>query len=61
MFNASAGLTFDGGWDLNFWGRNLNGDEFIQQAFPSVAQLGSFSAYPNAPRTYGLTLRKNFD
>jgi outer membrane receptor protein involved in Fe transport len=61
MFNASAGVTFDHGWELNLWGRNLNGDEFIQQAFPSVAQAGSFSAYPNAPRTYGLTLRKNFD
>lgn len=61
MFNASAGITWDNGWELNAWGRNLNGDEFIQQAFPSVAQAGSFSAYPNTPRTYGLTVRKYFD
>ena len=61
MFNASAGLSFDNGIELNFWGRNLNNDEYIQQAFPSVAQAGSFSAYPNQPRTYGLTLKYNFE
>jgi hypothetical protein len=25
-----------------------------------VAQLNSVSGYPNQPRTYGLTIRKNF-
>jgi iron complex outermembrane receptor protein len=29
-------------------------------AFPTVAQSGSYSGYPNAPRTYGVTLRKAF-
>ena len=61
MFNASAGLTWSNGFELNLWGRNLNEDEYLQSAFPSVAQAGSFSGYPNTPRTYGLTLRKNFD
>jgi len=28
--------------------------------FPSVAQAGSFNGYPSVPRTFGLTLRKNF-
>ena len=61
MFNASAGLTFANGVELNLWGRNLNEDEYIQQAFPSLAQAGSFSGYPNTPRTYGLTLKYNFE
>ena len=60
MFNASLGLNWSNGIELNLWGRNLNEDEYIQQAFPSVAQAGSFSGYPNQPRTYGVTLRKTF-
>lgn len=61
MFNASIGLSWANGVELNLWGRNLNDDEYLLSAFPSVAQGGSFSGYPNTPRTYGLTLRKNFD
>jgi len=59
--NASAGLSWDNGFDLMLWGRNLNNDEYLTSAFPSVAQAGSFSGYPNQPRTYGLTVRKYFD
>ena len=59
--NASFGLQWENGVEAMLWGRNLNNDEYILQAFPSVAQLGSFSGYPNEPRTYGLTLRVRFD
>lgn len=59
--NASAGVTFGSGFQVNFWGRNLNADEYLLSAFPSVAQAGSFSGYPNQPRTYGVTLTYNFD
>jgi len=59
--NASAGLAWDNGFELMLWGRNLNNDEYLTSAFPAVAQAGSFSGYPNQPRTYGLTLRKNFN
>ena len=59
--NASAGLAWDNGFELMLWGRNLNNDEYLTSAFPSVAQAGSFSGYPNQPRTYGLTLRKHFE
>jgi len=61
MFNASAGMAFDNGLEFNLWGRNLNEDEFLLSAFPSVAQAGSFSGYPSQPRTYGLTLKYNFE
>jgi outer membrane receptor protein involved in Fe transport len=59
--NASAGLSWDNGFEVMLWGRNLNDDEYLLSAFPSVAQNGSFSGYPNQPRTYGLTVRKYFD
>jgi len=61
MINASAGLSWENGLELMLWGRNLNNDEYLMSAFPSVAQSGSYSGYPNPPRTYGLTVRKYFD
>jgi len=60
MVNASGGLTFANGVQLNLWGRNLTGDEYLLSAFPSVAQEGSISGYPSQPRTYGLTVKYNF-
>lgn len=59
--NASLGLSWDNGFEAMLWGRNINNDEYLLSAFPSVAQDLSFSGYPNQPRTYGLTLRKYFD
>jgi len=59
--NASTGLSWDNGLEVMLWGRNLNNDEYLMSAFPSVAQAGSYSGYPNQPRTYGLTVRKYFD
>ena len=57
--NASAGVTLDA-WEVRVWGRNLNNDSYLLSAFPSVAQLGSVSGYVNAPRTVGLSLRREF-
>ncbi len=59
--NASMGLAWDNGFEAMLWGRNINNDEYLLSAFPAVAQDGSYSGYPNQPRTYGLTLRKYFD
>jgi outer membrane receptor protein involved in Fe transport len=57
--NASVGFAREG-WDFMVWGRNLTDDDYLLSAFPAVAQTGSFSGYPNQPRTYGVTIRKNF-
>ena len=57
--NASIGFKA-AGFDVLVWGRNLNDDAYLLSAFPAVAQSGSFSGYPNQPRTYGVTLRKEF-
>jgi outer membrane receptor protein involved in Fe transport len=59
-FNASLGFGWSNGLQLIFWGRNLFNDEYLLSAFPSVAQLGSYSGYPNQPRTYGVTLSSRF-
>ncbi|MGB1868326.1 MAG: TonB-dependent receptor [Porticoccaceae bacterium] len=59
--NASLGFSSaNGSWDAMLWGRNLTDHESLISAFPTTASPGSFSGYPNAPRTYGVTLRKNF-
>jgi iron complex outermembrane receptor protein len=60
-FNASVGMYFNNGVELNLFGRNLNEDEYLQSTFPSVAQAGSYSGYPNSPRTYGLSLKYVFE
>jgi len=60
-FNASFGLAWENGFEALLWGRNLTDDEYLMSAFPSVAQNGSYSGYPNPPRSYGLTVRKYFD
>lgn len=59
--NMSVGIkNAANGWDAMFWGRNLTDHETLISAFPTTAAPGSFSAYPNQPRTYGLTVRKSF-
>lgn len=60
LLNMSAGLTTDSGFSATIWARNLTDDEFLISAFPSVAQLFSFSGYRNEPRTFGITLRQDF-
>ena len=61
MFNASLGIEWDNGFNARIWGRNLNDDTWLQSSFPSVAQAGSFSGYPNTPRTWGVTLGYYFE
>ena len=39
---------------------NSNEDEFVQTAFPVPGSPGSFAIYPNQPRTWGLTIGKQF-
>ncbi|MEM1380861.1 MAG: TonB-dependent receptor [Pseudomonadota bacterium] len=60
MLNASLGVQLDNGLEALLWARNLNEDEFYTSGFPTTLQAGSISAYPNIPRTYGLTVRKRF-
>ena len=60
-FNMSLGLNHEpSGVEVMLWGRNLTDHETLISAFPTTAAPGSFSGYPNPPRTYGMTLRANF-
>ena len=59
-FNASMGLNFENGINLQVWARNLNNDEHFLSAFPAPIQEGSFNAYPNQPRTYGASVSYDF-
>lgn len=59
-FNAAAGIKFDGGFAVQVWGRNIFNDEYVSTVFPGVLQTGVINGYMNAPRTYGVNLRKNF-
>ncbi|MEN0651754.1 MULTISPECIES: TonB-dependent receptor [Hyphobacterium] len=60
IVNASAGLMTPAGIGISVWGRNLFDDESIVGAFPTLAQEGSISGFPNQPRTYGVTVRRTF-
>ena len=60
QLNLSVGLNWENGFEIQGWMRNALNDKYIIQAFPSVAQSGSFSGYLNEPRTYGVTVRKKF-
>ena len=56
--NASVGFSADE-WSLMFWGRNMTDHQTLYSAFPTTASPGSFSGYPSAPSTYGVTFKMN--
>ena len=61
LVNASLGVVHaDSQVEVMLWARNLTKDDSLIATFPTVAQDGSYSGYPNAPRTYGVTVRKTF-
>jgi len=60
LFNGALGFTYDESLDIRFWGRNLFNHETFTSAFPGVVQAGTVNAYPNQPRTYGVSVRKSF-
>ena len=59
-FNASAGLNFENGVMLQLYVRNITNDEYFLSSFPPPTQTGSFSVYPNPPRTFGVNVSYEF-
>ena len=59
-FNASAGLSFENGVMLQLYVRNLTNDEYFLSGFPPPTQTGSYSVYPNQPRTFGVNISYEF-
>lgn len=60
QINANIAFAMENGFSVNLWGRNLNNDDALITAFPSVAQVGSLNGYVTTPRTYGVSIRKDF-
>ncbi len=59
--NASVGFgNRPQHYEVMVWARNLTNYRSIIGAFPTVAQAGSYSGFPNQPRTFGVTLRTRF-
>lgn len=59
--NASIGLrSANDRWEVIAWCTNCTDETYRTIFFNSTFQPGSFSAYLNAPRQYGLTFRANF-
>ena len=60
LVNASITLKMENGLEVGAWARNLLNDEYILTVFDGVAQSGTVSGYPSAPRTYGGVVRFKF-
>ena len=59
--NASIGLSNrPNHYDVILWARNLTNYRTTIGAFPTVAQAGSYSGFPNEPRMAGVTLRLRY-
>ena len=58
--NLSAGLTTQSGYSFSIWARNVTDHETLISTFPGIAQLGTFNGYRNEPRSYGISLAKEF-
>ncbi len=60
LVNGSMTFAMENGIEVGIWGRNLLDDQFITTVFDGVAQSGTVSGYPSAPRTYGALVRFKF-
>lgn len=58
--NLSAGIRTNNGLGVSIWGRNVTDHVTLISAFPATAQAGSFNGYRTQPRTYGVTVTKEF-
>lgn len=58
--NISAGITTPNRLSFALWLRNATDHESFTFAFPGVAQPGTFSGYRVQPRTYGISIAKEF-
>ena len=61
LLNLRAGLSLKPvDLDLTLWVRNVLDEDYHGAMFATPLQDGKLSAYPREPRTYGVTLRKQF-
>jgi len=58
--NLAAGISTPSGYNFSLWARNITDNETLISTFPGIAQTGTFNGYRNEPRTYGVSLSKEF-
>ena len=59
-FDASMTYAMHNGFEFSVWGRNLSDNRYFTVVFDTPLQTGAVSAYPNQPRTYGMSARYKF-
>jgi outer membrane receptor protein involved in Fe transport len=61
LFNGRIGIgPEDERWSVEFWGQNLTDEFYFVGAFSPPLQGNTFVAFPNEPRTYGVTVRARY-
>ncbi|WOE76074.1 TonB-dependent receptor [Alterisphingorhabdus coralli] len=60
LVNGSITFQMDNGFEIGGFVRNLFDDRWILTVFDGVAQSGTVSGYPSAPRTFGGLVRYRF-
>ena len=60
LVNGSMTLKLENGLEIGAYVRNLLNDKYLTTVFDGVAQEGTVSGYPSAPRTYGGVVRFKF-
>nr|MBX2847215.1 TonB-dependent receptor [Acidiferrobacterales bacterium] len=60
VLNMSLGFTTANGLGFKIWGRNLTDHVTVTTGFPTPAGTGGYFGYLSAPRTYGVTVSKDF-
>ena len=61
LLNMQVGIRFvDMGIEVTTWARNLLDQDYLATYFDTPLQSGKLNAYPTEPRTYGLSITKNF-
>lgn len=60
LLNLRARLSFNHGIEALLWVRNATDEDWYGTVIDTPLQDGKLSAYPREPRTFGLSLRKDF-
>ena len=60
FLNVRALLNLPNSFSAMLWARNITDEGWYGTAFDTPLQDGKMSAYPREPRTFGITIRKNF-
>lgn len=61
LLNSRIGFRTQNGVTIYVWSRNLGNKDYFEQLLPAGGNAGHFAGVLGDPRTYGITLRYNFN